>query len=208
MKNTSRGKGARTPWRGGCRGHAIASVDRAARNATRRRSTSMLGAGAIRSSGPTRVPSAASGIADRLLGLETDATADATYRVGRWRFRGEHCSTERAVPCAEQAIRRDTPLGFRKRVSEISTGEGLEARPPRTRARRFGVGRGVRSGAPRHASRYSVGSSLSCVRVSKSEASWRSWSCVSGSPNTRLTIRPRATAGRASIALAQRMTLA
>ena len=41
--------------------------------------------------------------------------------------------------------------------------------------------------------------SLSCVLVSKSLASWRSWSCSEGSPCKRLTIRPRFTAGRADI---------
>ena len=36
---------------------------------------------------------------------------------------------------------------------------------------------------------------LSCVCVSKSPASWRSCSWLAGSPNTRLTMRPRLTAG-------------
>lgn len=39
-------------------------------------------------------------------------------------------------------------------------------------------------------------SSLSCVRVSKSPASWRSSNWLEGSPVVRLTMRPRATAGR------------
>jgi len=38
---------------------------------------------------------------------------------------------------------------------------------------------------------------LSCVLVSKSEASWRSRNWLSGFPDTRLTMRPRLTAGRA-----------
>jgi uncharacterized protein with von Willebrand factor type A (vWA) domain len=46
--------------------------------------------------------------------------------------------------------------------------------------------------------------SLSCVLVSKSLASWRSCNWLDGSPVTRLTIRPRWTAGRLPIASAQR----
>ena len=48
--------------------------------------------------------------------------------------------------------------------------------------------------------------SLSCVFVSKSLASWRSCSCRAGSPTARLTIRPRLTAGRSAIAFVQRTT--
>ena len=48
--------------------------------------------------------------------------------------------------------------------------------------------------------------SLSCVRVSKSLASWRSWSWLARSPRVRLTMRPRATPGRASSCSAQRRT--
>jgi hypothetical protein len=48
--------------------------------------------------------------------------------------------------------------------------------------------------------------SLSCVRVSKSVAAWRSCNCSEGSPKARLTIRPRCTAGRSPIVLAQRWT--
>ena len=48
--------------------------------------------------------------------------------------------------------------------------------------------------------------SLSCVFVSKSLASWRSCSCWAGSPEVRLTIRPRFTAGRSAIIFVQRMT--
>lgn len=51
------------------------------------------------------------------------------------------------------------------------------------------------------------GCSLSCVRVSKSPASWRSCSWLSGAPQVRFTMRPRCTAGRAAISSAQRMTL-
>src|SRR3546814_2146192 len=40
--------------------------------------------------------------------------------------------------------------------------------------------------------------SLSCVLVSKSPTSCRSCSWLEGSPNVRLTMRPRATAGRRS----------
>jgi hypothetical protein len=47
---------------------------------------------------------------------------------------------------------------------------------------------------------------LSCVFVSKSDASWRSCNCIAGSPCSRLTIRPRRTASRASICSAQRIT--
>src|SRR5690606_4206091 len=47
---------------------------------------------------------------------------------------------------------------------------------------------------------------LSCVFVSKSEASWRSWSCLEGSPKVRLTIEPRWAAGRSPISLRQRWT--
>ncbi|AAV94257.1 hypothetical protein SPO0952 [Ruegeria pomeroyi DSS-3] len=49
-------------------------------------------------------------------------------------------------------------------------------------------------------------SSLSWVRVSKSLASWRSRSWYFGSPETRLTMRPRLTPGRASSSRAQRIT--
>ena len=48
--------------------------------------------------------------------------------------------------------------------------------------------------------------SLSCVLVSKSLASWRSCSWLAGLPSTRLTMRPRLTAGRAPISSAQRCT--
>ncbi len=48
--------------------------------------------------------------------------------------------------------------------------------------------------------------SLSCVLVSKSLASWRSCNWLDGSPDIRLTIRPRFTAGRSKIASAQRWT--
>jgi hypothetical protein len=44
-----------------------------------------------------------------------------------------------------------------------------------------------------------VGATLSCVFVSKSLASWRSCSWLAGSPCTRLTMRPRRTAGRCAI---------
>ena len=45
---------------------------------------------------------------------------------------------------------------------------------------------------------------LSCVRSSKSLASWRSRSWPAGSPLVRFTMRPRTTAGRARIVSAQR----
>ena len=48
--------------------------------------------------------------------------------------------------------------------------------------------------------------SLSCVLVSKSPASWRSCSWLDGSPETRLTMRPRFTAGRWAIWSVQRST--
>jgi hypothetical protein len=41
---------------------------------------------------------------------------------------------------------------------------------------------------------------------SKSLASWRSGNCSAGSPNTRLTRRPRCTAGRAAMVAVQRCT--
>src|SRR5262249_23884648 len=47
---------------------------------------------------------------------------------------------------------------------------------------------------------------LSCVCVSKSLASWRSWSWLAGSPEMRLTMRPRFTAGRLAIWSVQRCT--
>ena len=47
-------------------------------------------------------------------------------------------------------------------------------------------------------------STLSCVAVSKSSASWRSRSCPDSSPLVLLTMRPRLTAGRASSMSAQR----
>lgn len=50
-------------------------------------------------------------------------------------------------------------------------------------------------------------SSLSWVRSSKSVRSWRSGNCDSGLPQVRFTIRPRLTAGRPPISLAQRITL-
>jgi len=49
--------------------------------------------------------------------------------------------------------------------------------------------------------------SLSCVRSSKSLASCRSGSWPAGSPQVRLTMRPRFTAGRSAISRAQRSTL-
>src|SRR5207342_782345 len=48
--------------------------------------------------------------------------------------------------------------------------------------------------------------SLSCVFVSKSLASWRSCNWLEGSPEVRLTMRPRLTAGRSSSMSAQRCT--
>ena len=48
--------------------------------------------------------------------------------------------------------------------------------------------------------------SLSAVRVSKSLASWRSCSWLDGSPDKRLTMRPRRTAGRLAIWSVQRCT--
>ena len=42
--------------------------------------------------------------------------------------------------------------------------------------------------------------------LSKSAAEWRSFNCSCGSPQVRLTLRPRITAGRASIRLAQART--
>ena len=53
-----------------------------------------------------------------------------------------------------------------------------------------------------------LGAILSCVLVAKSPASWRSCSWLDGSPETRLTIRPRCTAGRAAMAAVQRCTFA
>jgi len=50
------------------------------------------------------------------------------------------------------------------------------------------------------------GSNLSCVRVSKSPASWRSCSWLWGSPQVRFTMRPRLTAGRLAIVSAHRLT--
>src|SRR5882724_1543279 len=47
---------------------------------------------------------------------------------------------------------------------------------------------------------------LSCVLVSKSLASWRSCNWLAGSPEIRLTMRPRFTAGRFAIASVQRCT--
>src|SRR6476660_6838706 len=47
---------------------------------------------------------------------------------------------------------------------------------------------------------------LSCVFVSKSLASWRSCNWLAGSPEMRLTMRPRFTAGRFAIASVQRCT--
>ena len=61
-----------------------------------------------------------------------------------------------------------------------------------------------------HKDRYalqSAASTLSCVFVSKSPASWRSRSCSCGSPRRRLTMRPRLTGSRAWICSAQRSTL-
>ena len=43
--------------------------------------------------------------------------------------------------------------------------------------------------------------------ASKSAAEWRSGSCSQGSPQLRLTLRPRITAGRASMRFAHSMTL-
>ena len=42
--------------------------------------------------------------------------------------------------------------------------------------------------------------------VAKSAAEWRSGSCSQGSPQLRLTLRPRITAGRASMRFAQAST--
>lgn len=42
--------------------------------------------------------------------------------------------------------------------------------------------------------------------ASKSAAEWRSGSCSQGSPQLRLTLRPRVTAGRASMRFAQAST--
>src|ERR1700730_6487993 len=47
---------------------------------------------------------------------------------------------------------------------------------------------------------------LSCVLVSKSPASWRSCNWLAGSPQVRLTMRPRFTAGRLAMASVQRCT--
>jgi hypothetical protein len=47
---------------------------------------------------------------------------------------------------------------------------------------------------------------LSWVWVSKSEASWRSCNWLAGSPEMRLTMRPRFTAGRLAMASVQRCT--
>lgn len=49
-------------------------------------------------------------------------------------------------------------------------------------------------------------SNLSCVFVSKSLASWRSNNWLEGSPQARLTLRPRCTAGRRAISSVQRST--
>ena len=49
-------------------------------------------------------------------------------------------------------------------------------------------------------------SSLSCVVLSKSLASCRSRSWLSGAPKTRLTMRPRFTAGRFATSFVQRWT--
>ena len=52
----------------------------------------------------------------------------------------------------------------------------------------------------------SAAASLSCVFVSKSLASWRSCNWLEGSPERRLTMRPRFTAGRSRSMSAQRWT--
>ena len=58
----------------------------------------------------------------------------------------------------------------------------------------------------RAADTYVAAASLSCVFVSKSLASWRSWSWLDNSPRTRLTMRPRRTAGRSRTVSAHRWT--
>jgi hypothetical protein len=59
-----------------------------------------------------------------------------------------------------------------------------------------------------HMGRYVLAGSpiLSCVWVSKSLAAWRSCNWLAGSPEMRLTMRPRLTAGRLAMASVQRCT--
>jgi hypothetical protein len=88
--------------------------------------------------------------------------------------------------------------------SEVIGGErGSISRVP-WRAHRLSV-----MARPAHVrARYVLASSpiLSCVWVSKSPASWRSCNWLAGSPEMRLTMRPRLTAGRLAMASVQRCT--
>lgn len=79
------------------------------------------------------------------------------------------------------------------------TGEGIERVAMARQWRRLAV-RSTRFLRCQDAAR------LSSVMVSKSSAEWRSCNCMAGSPKVRLTMRPRCTAGRASIRLAQSRT--
>ena len=82
-------------------------------------------------------------------------------------------------------------------LHQIRLGRGILVPPLQRRDGPVPLGQGQATHGAIHASDHSAGSSLSCVRNSKSEASWRSCSCVAGSPAVRFTIRPRLTAGRA-----------
>jgi hypothetical protein len=98
--------------------------------------------------------------------------------------------------------------------SEIIDGE-RGSRQPRSRAgsstfrdgRVFFTRTGAHFARIRYGSYVLAGSPiLSCVWVSKSRASWRSCNWLAGSPEMRLTMRPRLTAGRLAMASVQRCT--
>src|SRR3569833_2190795 len=87
-----------------------------------------------------------------------------------------------------------------------SKGHGvLDAPPSRGMRIEFDAVRTVLSTIAPH-QLFAVPPILSCVFVSKSDASCRSCNWVAGSPEMRLTLRPRCTAGRLAIWLVQRCT--
>src|SRR5215469_9165677 len=104
------------------------------------------------------------------------------------------------------------PTAPRKRRSDLAASDKVDGLPS-VDLGDYGLRMGLSppdcilsAGYPRSADQSAATASLSCVFVSKSPASWRSCNWVEGSPETRLTMRPRLTAGRLAIWSVQRCT--
>ena len=149
--------------------------------------------------------------------------ADLARQIRLDQRRGQRMHVDDAIDAIVLVLKLDEALERAEVIAEMQVSGRLHAgedkflkslHPPPLRTEagplRNGAHEGKRSQDRRipGASIQPAAGSLSCVRVSKSLASWRSCNWLEGSPETRLTMRPRLTAGRSWILSAQRCTFA